>query len=198
MPARSRRLALAGLTAALAAGGVTAGVVTAAKTPSDVQSILTDLKDGTGATVGTVEFRKSPRSATYVYLTARGLTPGYHGFHVHAVGTCDAPAFTTAMGHLKEPGQSHGDHTGDFPPLLVKRDGTASARFQTDRFDLASLRDADGSAVMLHAGPDNLANVPPRYAPGGPDQATKDTGDSGARIACAAIAPTAPKAGSAG
>ena len=29
--------------------------------------------------------------------------------------------------------------------------GTAEASFKTDRFSLASLRDADGSAVMIHA-----------------------------------------------
>ena len=72
--------------------------------------------------------------------------------------------------------------------LLVKRNGTATLRLTTDRFTIADLRDADGSAVMVHAGADNFANIPPRYAPGGPDQATLDTGDSGARVACGEIA----------
>ena len=102
---------------------------------------------------------------------------------------CVAPAFTSAIGHLKAAGQSHGDHVGDMSSLLVKRNGTATLRLTTDRFTLADLRDADGSAVMVHAGPDNFANIPPRYAPDGPDQATLDTGDSGARVACGAIAP---------
>ena len=55
----------------------------------------------------------------------------------------------------------------------------------------ADLRDADGSAVMVHAGPDNFANIPARYAAAGPDQMTLDTGDSGARVVCGTIAPAA-------
>ncbi|MBA2515892.1 MAG: superoxide dismutase family protein, partial [Solirubrobacterales bacterium] len=105
----------------------------------------------------------------------------------HAVGACDAPSFTTAGGHLKNAGASHSDHTGDLTSLYVKRDGTVNVRFETDRFDLATLRDMDGSAVMIHTSADNFGNIPPRYAPNGPDQTTRDTGDSGARIACGLI-----------
>ena len=71
------------------------------------------------------------------------------------------------------------------PSLLVNADGTASAAFETDRFTIRQLRDADGSAVMVHAGPDNFANIPPRY--GTADQETLDTGDSGTRAACGVI-----------
>jgi superoxide dismutase, Cu-Zn family len=39
--------------------------------------------------------------------------------------------------------------------------------------------------VMVHSGPDNFANIPPRY--GTPDQETLDTGDSGSRIACGVV-----------
>ena len=46
-------------------------------------------------------------------------------------------------------------------------------RFETDRFGLDTLRDMDGSAVMIHAGADNFGNIPPRYAPHGPDQLTR-------------------------
>ena len=97
----------------------------------------------------------------------KGIAPGFHGFHVHAVGKCEGPAFTTAGGHFSAPGQTHRNHAGDLPPLLVNADGSASAAFETDRFVLAQLRDADGSALIVHAGPDNFANIPPRY--GTPD-----------------------------
>jgi Cu/Zn superoxide dismutase len=80
-------------------------------------------------------------------------------------------------------------HEGDLPSLLVKRNGTATLRATTDRFTLGDLRDRDGSAVMVHAGADNYANIPPRYAPTGPDQETLDTGDSGDRVACGRIVP---------
>lgn len=167
--------------------GSGAALVAAKDRPSDVVVITAPLKDAAGQVVANVEFRKSPRSAVKVLVTGRGLPPGFHGMHVHAVGACDAPSFTSAGGHLKNAGASHSDHTGDLTSLYVKRDGTISVRFETDRFDLATLRDMDGSAVMIHASPDNFGNIPPRYAPNGPDQRTRDTGDSGARIACGQI-----------
>ncbi|MDQ3630225.1 MAG: superoxide dismutase family protein [Actinomycetota bacterium] len=173
--------------AVLAVGGATAAAVTAQKSPSDVEVVTATLRNAAGAEVANVEFRKSPRSAMAVIVSGRGLTPGYHGFHVHAVGRCDAPDFMTAMGHMKNPGEDHGAHKGDFPPLLVKRDGTTTARFQTDRFGFDALRDADGSAVMIHESSDNLGNIPTaRYDPD-PDQTTRDTGDAGKRFACGTI-----------
>ena len=180
------RLALA-TTVLLGTLGSGTALVAAQKRPSDVEVVRTTLKDAAGGDVAAVEFRKSPRSAVKVLVTGRGLPPGFHGFHVHAVGACDAPAFTSAGGHLETEGAAHSEHNGDLTSLYVKRDGTVSVRFETDRFDLAALRDLDGSAVIIHALPDNFANIPPRYAPGGPDQATLDTGDSGARIACGAV-----------
>jgi Cu-Zn family superoxide dismutase len=180
------RLAVA-TTVVLGSLGSGTALVAAQKRPSDVEVLRTTLKDGSGQDVATVEFRKSPRSAVKELVTGRGLPPGFHGFHIHAIGACEAPAFTSAGGHLENEGASHSEHTGDLTSLYVKRDGTVSVRFETDRFDLASLRDPDGSAVMVHALPDNFANIPSRYAPGGPDQVTLDTGDSGARIACGAV-----------
>ena len=120
--------------------------------------------------------------------SVRRLRPGFHGFHVHAVGSCERPTFASAGGHLKAPAEGHGGHAGDLSSLLVKRNGTATLRLTTDRLALTDLRDADGSAVVVHADPDNFANIPPRYAPNGPDQSTLDTGDSGVRLACGEIA----------
>jgi len=174
-------LAVTVLVCALASG---TALVAAQKRPSDVTVIRTTLKDASGRDVAVVELRKSPRSAVKVLVTGRGLPPGFRGMHIHAVGTCEAPSFTSAGGHLKNEGTSHSDHTGDLTSLYVKKDGTVNVRFETDRFDLDALRDTDGSAAMIHASPDNFGNIPPRYAPDGPDQMTRDTGDSGARIAC--------------
>lgn len=169
---------------ALAAG---ASLVAAKSSPSDVDVINTTLRDAAGQPVADVQLRKSPRSAVTVLVTGRGLPPGFHGFHIHAIGACDAPGFTTAGGHLKNPGAAHSDHTGDLTSVYVKSDGTVSVRFETDRFGLDTLRDMDGSAMMIHAAPDNFANIPTRYEAAGPDQATRDTGDAGARIACGVI-----------
>jgi len=162
-------------------------MVAANSAPSDVVVVRAALKDAAGQEVAVVEFRKSPRSAVKVIVTGRGLPPGFHGMHVHAVGACEAPTFVSAGGHLKNPGSSHSDHTGDLTSLYVKSDGTVSVRFESDLFGLDTLRDMDGSAVIIHALPDNFGNIPSRYSPSGPDQTTRDTGDSGARIACGTI-----------
>jgi superoxide dismutase, Cu-Zn family len=65
-----------------------------------------------------------------------------------------------------------------------------SIRFETDRFSVAALFDADGSAVIVHAGRDNFANILTRYHSHtedvfGPDSATLATGDAGGRNAAA-------------
>jgi len=74
----------------------------------------------------------------------------------------------------------------------VNQDGTAELRFQTDRFSLSDLFDADGSAVIVHAGRDNVANIPNRYHSHtydtfGPDVDPLATGDAGARAACGVV-----------
>jgi len=146
------------------------------------------MANANGNEIGEVRMSETRFGTVNVEARLLGLQPGFHGFHVHAVGTCEAPDFKSAKGHVGEAeGQDHAAHTGDMSSLLVKRNGTATLRVTTDRFDLDDLRDADGSAVMVHGGPDNFANIPERYAPGGPDEDTRETGDSGGRVACGEI-----------
>jgi superoxide dismutase, Cu-Zn family len=164
-------------------------VVGFAQRSSQPRALKVTLRDAGHKFVGTVRIAAAPTGTVEIRAVVRGLKPGFHGFHVHAVGACEGPAFKSAMGHLKHAGQAHGGHDGDLPSLLVKRNGTATLRATTDRFTLNDLRDRDGSAVMVHAGADNYANIPPRYAPNGPDQETLDTGDSGDRVACGRVAP---------
>jgi Cu-Zn family superoxide dismutase len=154
-----------------------------------------------GQRVGRVVFVEA-HGRIAVFGRVVGVAPGFHGFHVHAVGVCDPDAidaaghpspFFSAGGHLNPTGTDHGEHAGDMPSLLVNRDGTAHAHFATDRFDVESLFDADGTAVIVHVGADNLANIPTRYQSSetsepGPDAATRQTGDSGGRYACGVIA----------
>jgi superoxide dismutase, Cu-Zn family len=119
------------------------------------------------------------------------VTPEFHGFHVHEIGEC-VPPFTSAGGHFSPGDVPHGKHAGDMPSLLVNEDGTAELEFETDRFSISDLFDASGSAVIVHAGRDNFANIPTRYHSHtegtlGPDSATLATGDSGARVACGVV-----------
>lgn len=84
---------------------------------------------------------------------------------------------------------THKDHNGDFPVLLANTNGTAKTEFVTDRFKIKDLFDADGSAVIVHANPDNYANIPVGYTPASADvtNTTQATGDAGARFACGVV-----------
>lgn len=160
------------------------------------EGTLVDLTGADGGEVGIATFTDTD-DGVRVEVDASGLAPGFHGFHLHEVAECDPDAadgpFSSAEGHWSIDEADHGDHTGDLPPLLVTEDGTATASFVTDRFTLADVTAHGGVAVMIHAGPDNLANVPDRYtaegadAPG-PDQDTLDAGDAGDRAACGILA----------
>ncbi len=166
-----------------------------AAAPADELTAL--LVDPEGTEVGTVRFTDA-EGGLQVSVEVDGLPPGFHGFHVHAVGVCEPdsanpadPAMTgdflSAGGHVGVGEADHGAHAGDLPALYVDRSGAGSLTTVTDALSSADLTDDDGSAVMVHADRDNYANVPERYAPGGPDEMTRNTGDAGGRIACGTV-----------
>jgi Cu-Zn family superoxide dismutase len=152
----------------------------------EADATMATLVNQSGAEVGTVVIAPSG-SMLIVNVEARNLPAGFHGFHVHAVGQCQGD-FTSAGGHENPDGTVHSLHRGDMPSLLVNSDGTAAATFLIDRLTVAELLDTDGSAIIVHADPDNFANIPSRYV-AEPDMTTLTTGDAGARIACGVLQP---------
>lgn len=183
IPKRSRLVTLAGLLLAVAAAVAVAAGAVEASVPTDAK---TRLHDAQGNAVGTVRFVARPDGKVTVRAQTSLLPPGFHGFHVHAVGLCEPP-FTSAGGHLNPSSETHGQHAGDLPVLFVADDGGAAAEFETDAFSVEDLLDADGSAVIVHANADNYANIPTRYSSTGPDATTLATGDAGPRIACGVV-----------
>ena len=141
-----------------------------------------ELKDRSGNTVGRALFRERP-DGVVVRLEVKGLTPGLHAVHVHAIGKCEGLAFTTAGGHFNPAGKKHGlkssdgAHAGDLPNMLIAKDGSGRFESKTDAITLkpgaTSLFDSDGSALVIHAGVD--------------DYATDPTGNAGDRAACGLI-----------
>lgn len=115
-------------------------------------------------------------------ISGMALPPGEHGAHLHAVGRCDGPDFTSAGGHLNPHAKLHGtlnpkgSHLGDLPNMTVASDGKGSlfATVPGTTADVeANVFDADGTAVVIHAGPD--------------DYKTDPSGNSGGRIACGVL-----------
>jgi Cu-Zn family superoxide dismutase len=146
-----------------------------------------------GSSVGQVTLTPRPEGLE-VRAEVQGLTEGFHGFHLHETAVCDGaaiPPFSGAGGHYRTSNAGHGLHAGDLPPLLVNEDGRGYAVTVTDNFGLKTLLKR-GGAFVVHAAPDNLAHIPPRYradgaAAPGPDALTLATGDGGSRVACGAI-----------
>lgn len=168
---------------ALVAGVMFLGAI--AYGEASAQTARSELSNSQGQKVGSLTLTQEA-DGVRVAVEVSGLPPGHHGFHIHAVGKCEPP-FTSAGGHFNPAGQGHPSHAGDLPNLLVNADGKASMMVKTGRFKVADLLDADGSALIIHADPDNHANIPSRYRPD-PDTSTLGTGDAGGRIACGIIA----------
>ncbi|WP_246872680.1 superoxide dismutase family protein [Rhodococcus sp. DMU1] len=157
--------------------------------------------DPEGDPAGTVTFVER---AGFLEIQARvsGLEPGFHGFHVHENGTCEADStapdgdqsgdFLSAGGHLQLGDRTGFPASGDLTSLYVRDDGRGLLVTSTDAFTLADLNNnGRGRAVVVHAGPDNFGNIPTRYTlPDGaavPDRQTLTTGDAGPRVACAVV-----------
>jgi Cu-Zn family superoxide dismutase len=126
-------------------------------------------------------------------IEVKGLTPGWHGIHLHMVGDCSdgADGFKASGGHINPDGVEHGflnrngAHRADLPNLFAGPDGTATAEFFRAGLNLKPseegaaingpypLLDDDGSAIVIHENAD--------------DQLTQPIGGAGARVACAAL-----------
>ncbi|MCV7098967.1 superoxide dismutase[Cu-Zn] [Mycobacterium palustre] len=172
-------------------------------TPS-ARTITTLLKapDGTEVATAKLEFGNGYATVTIATSGAGHLSPGFHGVHIHKVGKCEpnsvaptggAPGdFLSAGGHFQAPGHSGEPASGDLTSLQVRKDGTGTLVTTTDAFAMEDLTSGEKTAIIIHAGADNFANIPSdRYnqtnGTPGPDETTMTTGDAGKRVACGVI-----------
>lgn len=58
-----------------------------------------DIADGKGAKVGTANL-SAVKGGVKITANLANLPPGTHALHIHTVGKCEGPAFTTAGGHF--------------------------------------------------------------------------------------------------
>jgi len=136
----------------------------ASEKPSAARAIADIKGNGISGRAVLVERKLGTGRVVDVTVTASGLTPGLHGVHLHAVGKCE-PDFAAAGGHFdpgpagnSDPDANHPFHMGDMPNIEVGADGRGSLTTVTTRVTVSegplSIFDADGTAIIIHANPD--------------------------------------------
>ena len=134
-----------------------------------------------GAEIGKATFTPAPQGVLIrILVPAGGLSPGWHGTHLHMVGDCSNTAkFQHAGGHIQTGNTNHGLlyihglENGDLPNISVAGDGSAAAELFTSLITLSQLQDANGSALVIHANAD--------------DHVSQPIGNAGDRVGCAVV-----------
>lgn len=131
-----------------------------------------------GAVRGRVRF-EALGEYTVAHFALRNLTPGEHGVHVHASGDVREGCAATCS-HYNPTGDAHGGplgaprHRGDFGNLIADAAGRCEQSIVAD----VRLPEIVGRAFVVHGARDDLGR-------GAGD--SRQTGNSGARVACAVI-----------
>jgi Cu-Zn family superoxide dismutase len=165
---------------ALSLGFVCASTTVFAQPTQQAAATFFDLQ---GQKIGSATLTQTA-SGVLIEIDASNLPDGEHGFHIHETGVCDAAGgFKSSGGHFEPAQHQHGyeaeqgSHAGDMPNQFAAADGKLRAHVLNPNVTLAdgpaSVLDADGSALVLHADPDDYRSQP--------------AGNAGDRIACAVI-----------
>ncbi|KKB12727.1 hypothetical protein VE25_05705 [Devosia geojensis] len=161
-------------------------LLTGAATAQDTNPGATaNFVDVEGNEIGAVTLLQTPEGVNITGALEMGVPEGEHGFHIHETGDCDpADAFESAGDHFDVADHQHGfdnpegPHAGDIHNIIADADGRAVVEVTNDMVSLVEgedgyLFDDNGSALVVHADPD--------------DYVTDPSGNSGDRIACAVI-----------
>ncbi len=146
----------------------------------------TPIKAADGKVLGEATFREGP-GGVLLQVRIIDLTPGWHGMHFHAMGDCSDPKFEKSGAHINHPQMKHphgllnaqGPDMGDLPNIYIAADGAGQAQAFSSLVswkgagNRPALSDADGSALVFHASPD--------------DHMTQPIGGAGDRVACAVV-----------
>lgn len=156
----------------------------ACKKMDEEAGAVAELRNPEGGVVGEATFERV-EGGVRIHFEGENLPPGTHGFHIHENGDCAPPTFESAGEHFNPTNAQHGlenpagHHAGDLPNLEVDVNGRAETDVVAQGVTLdeaggaASLLAGNGTALVIHANPD--------------DQLTDPSGDAGARIACGVI-----------
>jgi Cu-Zn family superoxide dismutase len=153
---------------------------------SSAQELTTQLKtaDGKHIADAVIDFTKGYATVTVETVTAGILSPGFHGLHIHAVGSCEANSvapsggqsadFASAGDHFQAAGHTGQPASGDLPALLVRSDGSGKVVATSDAFTEDQLKGSEGSSIVLHQST---------------DLSSPTSADSDQRIACGVLSP---------
>ncbi|KAA3473335.1 SODCC.2: Superoxide dismutase [Cu-Zn] 2 [Gossypium australe] len=116
---------------------------------------------------GFIHFTQIPNGITHVQGKITGLSPGLHGFHIHALGDTTNGCNSTER------------HAGDLGNIIAGPDGVAEVSIKDWQIPLIGQHSILGRAVVVHADPDDLGK--------GGHELSKTTGNAGARVGCGII-----------
>ncbi len=134
--------------------------------------------------MGTVTITQGP-SGVLVSADVSGLSPGAHGFHIHAVGAC-TPDFAAAGDHFNPGSAGHGfphedgAHAGDLPNIHGGADGAARA----DYFSGAARTRAPTTPCSTTTAPQSSSTPTPTAMGRPPGPATASPAASSSATSC--------------
>lgn len=135
-----------------------------------------------GDLLGTTTLTEQPEGVK-IKLKLKGISPGWHGLHIHEEGKCAPPNFKSAKNHLNPEDKEHGlmnpkgSHLGDLPNIKADDSGEISEELIAKELTLLegknSLTKHGGTAIIIDAEAD--------------DGMSQISGNSGERIVCGVI-----------
>jgi Cu-Zn family superoxide dismutase len=160
--------------------------------PATWNGLASRFTNNAGAPVGEAVIVDA-KDGVLLRLRLEGLSPGWHGAHIHMTGTCEdaAEGFKASGAHFDPENHEHGlenaagSERGDLPNIFAGADGAATVEFFRANLHLTPseeaatengpypLLDDDGFAIIIHANAD--------------DHVTQPIGGAGDRVACAAF-----------
>lgn len=138
-----------------------------------------DMYNADGDMVGTAKFNEQP-DGVQITVKVEGLSPGFHGIHVHEFPTCEGPDFQSAGNHLNPEGKEHGlmhpdgAHLGDLPNVEADSSGHVDAEIM-----LADATLLEGKKSILRGEGTSLIITEDKD-----DGISQPSGDSGIRLIC--------------
>lgn len=138
-----------------------------------------DMYNASGDMVGTATFTEQ-QNGVQIKIKVEGLSPGFHGIHVHEFPKCEGPDFKSAGNHFNPEGKEHGlmhpegAHLGDLPNVEADSSGLVDVEIMLSDATLLegkkSILRGEGTSLIITEDQDDGISQP--------------GGNSGTRIIC--------------